>query len=62
MLPEFRPLAQGAESRDGPVLTLAHWVLQSSVSQLTTKTPERGLLDASHKHVSHRLEETTAPG
>lgn len=46
----------------GPELTLAQVVLQCSVSQLTTKTPERGLLDASHKHVSHRLTETTAPG
>lgn len=37
-------------------------MLQSSVSQLTTKTPERGLLETSHRHRSHRLEETTSPG
>lgn len=46
----------------GPVLTLGHWVLQSSVSQLTIKTSERGLLETSHRHLSHRLEETTSPG
>lgn len=46
----------------GPVLTLGHWVLQSSVSQLTTKTSEKALLETSHRHLSHRLEETTSPG
>lgn len=46
----------------GPVLTLGHWVLQSSVSQLTTKTSPRALLETSHRHLSQRLEETTSPG
>lgn len=44
------------------MLTLGHWVLQNSFLQLTTKTSEWGLLGAWHTHVSHRLEEITAPG
>lgn len=46
----------------GPVLTLGHWVLQSSISQLTTKPSEKALLETSQRHLSHRLEETTSPG
>lgn len=36
--------------------------MQIWVSQLITAVSEWGLPDASHRHVSHRLEETTEPG
>lgn len=41
---------------------MGQWVLQVWVSQLITNVPDWGPPGSWHLHVSHRLEETTAPG
>lgn len=51
----------GGRGRAG-ALTTGQCELQIWVSQLTTNVSDRGPPGSSHLQVSHRLEETTAPG